>query len=124
VNNGTAVVKFFLNVSHEEQRQRFLTRIREPEKNWKFSLGDIEERKRWNDYQQAYQECLEATSTEQAPWYVVPADHKWVTRAVVSRILVNTIQSLNLKYPEVSASQREAFVAAGKALEAEGPSKK
>lgn len=123
-NNGTAVVKFFLNVSREEQRQRFLERIREPEKNWKFSLGDIEERKCWDDYQQAYQECLEATSTEQAPWYVVPADHKWVTRAVVSRILVNTIQSMKLKYPEVGESQRAAIAEAGRALEAEAPAKK
>jgi PPK2 family polyphosphate:nucleotide phosphotransferase len=123
-HNGTAIVKFFLNVSKEEQRKRFLERIHEPEKNWKFSLGDVEERKHWDEYQQAYEDCLEATSTDEAPWYVVPADHKWVTRAVVSRILVNTIQSLNLKYPEISAAQRTALQAAGKALEAEAPSKK
>jgi PPK2 family polyphosphate:nucleotide phosphotransferase len=122
--NGTAIVKFFLNVSREEQRKRFLERIHEPEKNWKFSLGDIEERKHWDEYQKAYEDCLVATSTDEAPWYVVPADHKWVTRAVVSRILVNKIQSLNLKYPEVSASQRAALQEAGKGLEAEGPSKK
>jgi len=121
--NGTAIVKFFLNVSKEEQRQRFLERIQEPEKNWKFSLGDVEERKHWDEYQKAYEDCLEATSTEEAPWYVVPADHKWVTRAVVSRVLVNTIQSLNLKYPEVSAAQRAALQEAGKSLEAEAPAK-
>ena len=121
--NGTAVVKFFLNVSREEQRQRFLERIQEPEKNWKFSLGDVEERKHWDEYQKAYEDCLEATSTEEAPWYVVPADYKWVTRAVVSRILVNTIQSLNLKYPEISESQRAALREAGKSLEAEAPPK-
>lgn len=121
--NGTAIVKFFLNVSKEEQRQRFLERIQEPEKNWKFSLGDVEERRHWDEYQKAYEDCLEATSTEEAPWYVVPADYKWVTRAVVSRILVNTIESLNLKYPEVSAAQRAALQEAGKSLEAEAPAK-
>lgn len=121
--NGTAIVKFFLNVSKEEQRQRFLERIQEPEKNWKFSLGDVEERKHWDEFQKAYEDCLEATSTDEAPWYVVPADHKWVTRAVVSRILVNTIQSLNLKYPDVSAAQWAALQEAGKSLEAEAPAK-
>jgi PPK2 family polyphosphate:nucleotide phosphotransferase len=122
--NGTAIVKFFLNVSKEEQRRRFLERIDQADKHWKFSYGDIEQRARWDDYQDAYQDALEATSTDEAPWYVVPADHKWVTRAVVSRILVNTIKSLELQYPAVSETQRQQIAEARAKLMAEGPVEK
>jgi polyphosphate kinase 2 (PPK2 family) len=82
--NGTAIVKFFLNVSPEEQQKRFLERINNPAKHWKFAASDVQEREFWNDYMRAYEECLSATSTKSAPWYVIPADHKWVTRALVS----------------------------------------
>jgi PPK2 family polyphosphate:nucleotide phosphotransferase len=122
--NGTAIVKFFLNVSKEEQRRRFLERIDQADKHWKFSYGDIEQRARWDDYQDAYQDALEATSTDEAPWYVVPADHKWVTRAVVSRILVNTIKSLELQYPAVSETQRQQIAEARAKLMSEGPVEK
>ncbi|RLS57313.1 MAG: polyphosphate kinase 2 family protein [Planctomycetota bacterium] len=117
--NGTAIVKFFLNVSKEEQRTRFLARLNEPDKLWKFSLGDLKERARWDDYMEAYQDCLEATSTEQAPWYVIPADNKWVMRAMVSRIIVQTIRSLNLKWPTVPESDRAELEAARRQLESE-----
>ena len=97
--NGTKIVKFFLNISKEEQRKRFLDRIDEPEKHWKILRRDIAERGHWDDYMHAYEDGLTATSTEWAPWYVIPADHKWVTRALVAKILVDTIESLGLKYP-------------------------
>lgn len=115
--NGTAIVKFFLNVSKDEQRQRFLDRINEPEKHWKFSAGDVAEREHWEEYMQAYEECIEATSTKSAPWYVIPADHKWVTRALVAAILTETIKSLNLKWPKVSAAQKQAIAEAKRKLE-------
>ncbi|MFM7159696.1 MAG: polyphosphate kinase 2 family protein [Planctomycetaceae bacterium] len=124
VRNGTAIVKFFLNVSKEEQRRRFLERIDQADKHWKFSYGDIEQRARWDDYQEAYEDALAATSTDEAPWYVIPADHKWVTRAVVSRILVNTIKSLELEYPAVSEIQRQKIAEARAKLLAEGPVEK
>lgn len=104
--NGTTIVKFFLNVSQEEQHQRFLDRINEPSKHWKFSAQDLAESKLWDEYQQAYEDCLAATSTQEAPWYVIPADHKWVTRALVARILAERIESLNLKWPEVTPEQK------------------
>jgi PPK2 family polyphosphate:nucleotide phosphotransferase len=117
--NGTAIVKFFLNVSKEEQRQRFLSRINEPQKHWKFSAGDVRERDYWDDYQAAYEQCLAATSTTHAPWYVIPADRKWVTRALVAVILAETIKGLDLKWPKVTAEQKKAILAAKKELEAE-----
>jgi PPK2 family polyphosphate:nucleotide phosphotransferase len=117
--NGTTIVKFFLNVSREEQRQRFLARINEPQKHWKFSAGDVRERALWDDYQQAYQDCLEATSTKYAPWYVIPADYKWVTRAAVSIILTETIQGLDPKWPKISSAQKAALAEAKQALEGE-----
>ena len=117
--NGTAIVKFFLNVSKDEQRKRFLDRINEPEKHWKFSAGDLKERDFWDDYQDAYEQCLAATSTKWAPWYVIPADHKWVTRALVAVILTETIKGLDLKWPVVTADQKKAIAAAKKQLEAE-----
>jgi len=107
--NGTAIVKFFLNVSKEEQSKRFLERLNERDKLWKFSLGDLKERDRWDDYMAAYEEMIEATSTEGAPWYVIPADNKWVTRSIVSRVVVNTIKSLKLEWPQVPDSERQAL---------------
>ncbi|HSF09628.1 MAG TPA: ADP-polyphosphate phosphotransferase, partial [Nitrospirales bacterium] len=98
--NGTRILKFFLHLSEEEQRKRFLQRIDEPEKNWKFSLADIEERKYWDQYMQAYEACLSATSTETAPWYIVPADDKQNARLIISHMIVETLGSLNMRYPQ------------------------
>jgi len=117
--NGTAIVKFFLNVSRAEQRQRFLDRIDDPEKHWKFSASDVSERGHWDEYMRAYEQAINATSTEHAPWYVVPADKKWVSRAVVGTVLAGTIRNLGLKWPEVDAAQRERIAAARRQLEAE-----
>ena len=105
VSNGTVILKFFLNVSPEQQRQRLLKRLEDPDKNWKFSLTDLSEREKWKDYMVAYQEVLEKTSTEWAPWYIIPADKKWVTRASVSEILVSKIEELDLKYPTLTEDQ-------------------
>ncbi|HEU0234551.1 MAG TPA: ADP-polyphosphate phosphotransferase [Gallionella sp.] len=106
--NGTRIIKFFLHLSEEEQRKRFLERIDEPDKNWKFSLADIEERKLWKPYMQAYEECLGATSTRNAPWYAVPADDKENARLIISQIILDTFKSLALAYPKASAEhQRE-----------------
>jgi PPK2 family polyphosphate:nucleotide phosphotransferase len=105
--NGTRVVKFFLHLSKEEQCKRFLARIDEPEKNWKFSLADVEERKFWEKYKRAYEECLSATSTSDAPWYVVPADDKENARLIVSQIILDTFEGLEMSYPKTS-SAREA----------------
>jgi len=106
--NGTRIIKFFLHLSEEEQRKRFLERIDEPDKNWKFSLADIEERKYWKQYMQAYEECLSATSTRNAPWYVVPADDKENARLIIAQIILDTFKALELAYPEPSADhQRE-----------------
>jgi PPK2 family polyphosphate:nucleotide phosphotransferase len=99
--NGTAVVKFFLHISKGEQRRRFLKRLEDPQKLWKFSPSDLAERAYWDDYQRAYEQMLTETSTKSAPWYVIPADHKWVSRALVARVLTGTIRSLDLHYPEV-----------------------
>jgi PPK2 family polyphosphate:nucleotide phosphotransferase len=104
--NGTRIVKFFLHLSKDEQRKRFLQRIDEPEKNWKFSTADVEERKFWKDYMKAYEKCLGATSTSEAPWYVVPADDKENTRLIVSRIVVATLKGLEMSYPKTSAKRR------------------
>lgn len=103
--NGTAIVKLFLHISKEEQRKRLLARLEDPSKHWKFSMNDLAERAYWNDYMKAYEEMLEATSTEGAPWYIVPADHKWVARAVAARIITNVIDTLELEYPKVSPEQ-------------------
>jgi PPK2 family polyphosphate:nucleotide phosphotransferase len=104
--NGTRVLKFFLHVSKEEQRMRLLARIDEPHKNWKFGLGDIEERKYWKQYMKAYENCLAATSTRHAPWYVVPADDKPNARLIVSRIIVDALEGLDMSYPEPDAARR------------------
>ncbi|MGD9635851.1 MAG: polyphosphate kinase 2 family protein, partial [Pirellulales bacterium] len=117
--NNMLVLKFFLNVSKQEQRRRFLDRLEDPEKNWKFSMADVRERGHWDEYQDAYEDMLSATSTETAPWYVIPADKKWFTRACVADIITTRIEKLGLKYPSVPDSQREALVAAQKSLEAE-----
>ncbi len=114
--NGTRIVKVFLHLSKEEQRKRFLRRIEEPDKNWKFSAADIEERKYWPAYMRAYEECLRATSTAHAPWYVVPADDKENTRLIVSRIVVGTLQELQLSYPKVDARRKRELRAIGKRL--------
>lgn len=97
--NGTVIIKIFLHVSKDEQKQRFLDRINDPSKNWKFSSGDIAERALWKDYMKAYEEALEETSTEDSPWYIIPADKKWYARLAVSQILAETLKSLNLKFP-------------------------
>lgn len=116
VNNGIIVLKFFLNLSKEEQRKRFLDRINRPEKNWKFSISDIQERNFWADYMQAYEDAFTHTSSESAPWYIVPADHKWFTRLVVAKIIIKRIQALDLKYPELTPEQKQALLAAKKYL--------
>jgi PPK2 family polyphosphate:nucleotide phosphotransferase len=119
VRNGTLVLKFFLNVSKDEQKKRFMERLNRPEKNWKFSPSDLAERDHWDEYTRAYEDALSATSTEWAPWYVVPADDKWVTRAVVADIVTTAIRSLGLKYPEVTEEQRKLVAAAKEKLASE-----
>jgi PPK2 family polyphosphate:nucleotide phosphotransferase len=117
--NGTIVLKFFLNVSKEKQKERFLERLERPDKHWKFSAADVAERASWDQYLEAYEDALSATSTRWAPWYVIPADHKWATRALVADIVTNTIQGLGLRYPEVSDEQRRSLAAARARLLAE-----
>lgn len=114
--NGTRVVKLFLHLSKEEQRKRFLARIDEPDKNWKFSRADIEERKLWKDYMKAYEACLSATSTRNSPWYVVPADDKKNARLIISQIFLDTLRGLKLKYPSVSDDQHKELLAIRKLL--------
>jgi PPK2 family polyphosphate:nucleotide phosphotransferase len=114
--NGTRIVKFFLHLSKEEQRKRFLQRIDDPEKNWKFSLADIEERKFWKDYRKAFEECLSATSTSDSPWYVVPADDKENARLIVSRIVLDTLEELKMTYPETSSEHRKELLSIRKRL--------
>lgn len=117
--SGTLILKFFLNVSKEEQKRRFLERLSRPEKHWKFSVSDLAERGHWGEYMRAYSDCLSATSTEWAPWYVIPADHKWVTRAIVADVVTTAIRSLDLKYPEVSQEQQDRLAEARRQLSAE-----
>ncbi len=119
VRNGTVVLKFFLNVSKEEQKQRLLKRLETPDKEWKFSLTDLSERSKWADYMEAYEEMLNNTSTEWAPWYIIPADKKWVAHSSISDIIVSQIKKLNLKYPVLSKEQREALEKAKAELEKE-----
>ena len=115
--NGTVILKFFLNVSKEEQKNRFLKRINRPEKNWKFTINDVEERKYWDDYQRAFEQAINHTSTEDAPWHIIPADHKWFMRATVSEIIVDKLQSLDLRYPEVTEEQKENLLKAKETFE-------
>jgi PPK2 family polyphosphate:nucleotide phosphotransferase len=117
--NGTVVLKFFLNVSKEEQRERFLDRLDQPAKNWKFSMADISERALWNKYQAAYQEMVRHTSSHAAPWHVVPADHKWFARVVIGSAIVSALDGLDLKFPKVDAASLEEFKQVRKALENE-----
>jgi len=119
VENGTTIIKFFLHLSKEEQAVRFLRRIHDKRKNWKFSNHDIKERQHWETYQDAYQKCLENTSTEKAPWYVIPADNKWFMRTAVSEIIVDRIAQLNPQFPEMKAEERELLQAAKRQLENE-----
>jgi PPK2 family polyphosphate:nucleotide phosphotransferase len=117
--NGTRIIKYFLHLSKEEQRKRFIDRIDKPEKNWKFSLSDIEERKYWDQYQHAYQECLCATSTEAAPWYIVPADDKKNARLIISKILVETLKSLDMSFPKTNGARLKELAGFRKILENE-----
>ena len=114
--NGTRVVKFFLHLSKDEQRRRFLARIDDPDKNWKFSQADLAERARWKDYQKAYEACLGATSTDHAPWYVVPADDKENARLIISQIILDTLDSLKMSYPEPTKAHRQELQAIRKSL--------
>ena len=114
--NGTLVLKFFLNVSKKEQRKRFLERLDTPEKNWKFSVADLEGRQLWDDYQRAFEDTISHTSTKAAPWWVIPADNKWISRGVVSAILVDRIKSLGLKRPQVPENQKAMLAKARQQL--------
>jgi polyphosphate kinase 2 (PPK2 family) len=114
--NGTRVVKIFLHLSKNEHRKRFLERIDEPDKNWKFSLTDIHERKYWKHYTRAYEECLHATSTQEAPWYIVPADDKENARLIVSRIVIDALSELKMAYPKTTPIHRRELKSIGKAL--------
>jgi PPK2 family polyphosphate:nucleotide phosphotransferase len=116
---NTHIVKFFLNVSRKEQRKRFLRRLENPEKNWKFSVNDLQERRHWDDYQQAYEEMLSATSTESSPWYVIPADKKWFMRAAVADIITARLRALDVKYPAVPEKDQAALAEARRQLQAE-----
>ena len=115
-SNGTCIVKFYLHLSKGEQRKRFLQRIDEPDKNWKFGLADIEERKFWKQYMRAYEECLNATSTRDTPWYVVPADDKENARLIVSQIVLDTLEGLGMTYPKTDAKRRQELQAIRKRL--------
>jgi PPK2 family polyphosphate:nucleotide phosphotransferase len=114
--NGTQILKFFLHVSKEEQRRRLLARLDQPSKNWKFQLGDLDERDRWHDYMSAYEQALSKTSSMHAPWFVVPADHKWFTRLVIAEVIVEALERLALSNPKVSREQRAALAEARRRL--------
>ena len=115
--NGTRIIKFFLHISKEEQRKRFLERIDNPEKNWKFNRGDIEERKFWKQYMEAYEQCLGATSSKEAPWYIVPADDKKNARLIVAQVLLNLLEELKMTYPETSEARRRELLEIRKELD-------
>jgi PPK2 family polyphosphate:nucleotide phosphotransferase len=117
---GTVILKFFLNISKEEQRERFLDRLDQPSKNWKFSMSDIAERRYWARYQAVYQDIARHTSTPHAPWFVVPADHKWFARVVIGSVIVSTLDGLNLRFPRVDKASLEEFAKVREALEHEG----
>jgi len=118
--NGIVVRKFFLNLSRKEQKKRFLARLDHPEKNWKFSTADLAEREHWDDYMDAYQEMIRNTATDYAPWYVIPADNKWFTRLVVAAAVVDTMEGLDLAYPEVAPEMQQRLKAARAELERRG----
>jgi PPK2 family polyphosphate:nucleotide phosphotransferase len=117
--SGTVIRKFFLHVSKEEQKKRFLERLDEPEKNWKFSAADIHERKYWDDYQNAYEEMMAATSTKHAPWYVIPADHKWFTHLAVAAAVIEALEDHHLSYPKVDAEKKKGLAVARRQIEQE-----
>lgn len=117
--NGTLIIKFFLNVSKEEQKKRFLERIEDPLKNWKFSSADIEERKKWDDYMKVYEEAIQATSTEYAPWYVIPADKKWFTRIAVSKIIIQTFKAMKMDLPALSKEEKKKLESCREMLQRE-----
>ena len=117
VRNGTMILKFFLHVSKEEQKRRLLARLEDPKKNWKFSEADLHERLRWDDYLEAFEDMINHTSTRHAPWYIIPADHKWFTHLTVSDIVGDTLKRLNLKYPSLTADQRAQLAKAKKVLQ-------
>jgi polyphosphate kinase 2 (PPK2 family) len=118
-DNGTIILKFFLNVSKEEQKNRFLKRIDDPSRNWKFSMADVAERQHWDAYMEAYSEMLTNTSTTNVPWYVIPADNKWFMRLAVSNIIVNRLKELPLRYPVLSDFEKTRLAEAKVRLEAE-----
>jgi PPK2 family polyphosphate:nucleotide phosphotransferase len=117
--NGTIVRKFFLNVGKDEQKERFLKRLDDPDRNWKFSSSDAKERGHWDEYQDAYQDLIRATATKHAPWYVVPADHKWFSRVVVAAAIIDALESLDLDYPTVDAAKKAELAEARKLLDGE-----
>ncbi|HEY4195066.1 MAG TPA: polyphosphate kinase 2 family protein, partial [Mucilaginibacter sp.] len=117
--NGTVIIKFFLHVSKEEQRQRFLERIDDPAKNWKFSPSDAIERKYWDEYMKAYEKAIRETATPENPWYVIPADKKWFTRIAISEIILNTIKELQLKYPALPKAEKDQLKEIKELLEKE-----
>ena len=117
--NGTLVLKFFLNISKDEQKRRFLDRLDDPDKQWKFSLGDLAERQHWDAYQRAFEEALSATSTKWAPWHIIPADHKWAARALVAEVMITAVRELELQPPAVSPEQRRLLAEARQRLLAE-----
>jgi PPK2 family polyphosphate:nucleotide phosphotransferase len=121
--NGTLVLKFFLHVSKEEQRQRFLARLEEPSKWWKFSMGDVSERALWDKYQAAWQDAIRHTASAQAPWHVVPADHKWFSRVVISSAIVQALERIDAKYPQVDKKASPEYERVRRALVAEAPKK-
>jgi len=117
--NGTVIRKFYLHISKDEQKRRFLSRLEEPEKNWKFQAGDVKERALWDEYQRAYEDMLGATSTTYAPWHIIPADHKWFARLAVADIIIDTLRSMKLHYPKLSKETRAGLDAAKQTLESE-----
>ena len=121
--NGTVILKFFLNISKQEQRERFLDRLDQPSKNWKFSMGDIAERALWPRYMAVYQDIVRHTSTATAPWYVVPADHKWFARVVIGSAIVSTLDTLKLRFPRADPASLQEFKEVRAALESEGDGK-
>jgi len=122
--NGIAIRKFFLHVSKDEQRKRFLKRIDEPSKNWKFSMGDVKERAHWDDYMKAYEDTIRHTATPFAPWYVVPADHKWFTRLVVASAVIDALDDMKLEYPKVDDAKKRELAEARRLLDAEKKTKR
>jgi PPK2 family polyphosphate:nucleotide phosphotransferase len=115
--NGTVIRKFFLHLSKKEQKQRFMARLDEPEKNWKFSAADVHEREYWDDYQNAFEDMIRSTATKRAPWYVIPADNKWFTHLAVAAVIVETLEELDLAYPKVDAAKRKELADARRLLE-------